>query len=145
MEDDRIDNEPFADNRTILKTALIVVLSMVVAGLMTYAYSGFSEYQTKEDARKKAIINAVMDSDSMLPKTKMVDALSFVLTASGKYVKVGGWSCDSNIKDGGYDVWLNLTVNDNEEKLHWVVDKDYNLYPANDLAQKISVVQQLKM
>jgi len=75
----------------------------------------------------------------------MVDALSIVLVASGKYVKVIGWDSKKNVKDGSYDVWLNLTVNDNTEKLHWVVDENNNLHPADDLSQKVSVKQKLKL
>lgn len=118
-----------------------VVIAIVLIG--TLAGCGFSDYRAREDAKSKAIVKAVTNSESTVSGTKTLDALSFVLAASGKYVTVGGWSCNKNTKDGSYDVWLDLTVNDVVEKLHWVVDAENNLFPANDLAQKITIRQRL--
>ena len=117
----------------------------VVLALFLLSGCGFSEYQAKEDAKQKAILKAIMESESKLPGTKMPEALNFVLVVSGKYVKVDGWNCNKNVKDGSYDVWLNLTVNDRSEKLHWVVDSENVLHPANDLAQSVSVKQKLHL
>lgn len=145
MEDDRIDansDAGAAPFRQMLGTVACVI-GLGLIGL--YFYGSFSDYSAKEGAKTKAIIHAVMASNSTMPGTRMVDAVSIALTASGKYVKVGGWSCNKNIKDGSYDVWLDLVVNDRPERLHWVVDKDDNLFPANDLAQAVSVRQKLKL
>jgi hypothetical protein len=145
MEDDRVDQDSSLGSKTSYKALLLLLFLLVIGGVFTYAYSEFSQYQAKEDARSKAIINAVMVSKSSIPGIKMVDAFSILLAASGKYVKIIGWDCKKNVKDDNYDVWLNLTVNDNAEKLHWVVDKENFLHPANDLAQKVSVRQQLTL
>ena len=121
------------------------ILCMLIVMVIVVAGCGFSEYKAKEEAHSKALFHAIMESESTIPGTKMVDALSIVLVASGKYVKVIGWDSKKNVKDGSYDVWLNLTVNDNTEKLHWVVDENNNLHPADDLSQKVSVKQKLKL
>lgn len=115
----------------------------VIIFLGVFTGCGFSEYKAREDVKTKAIVKAVTNSESVITGTKTVDALSFALAASDKYIKVGGWTCNKNVNDGSYDVWLDLTVNDVAQKLHWVVDSENNLFPANDLAQKITIRQKL--
>jgi len=121
------------------------LLCVIMLLMVSVHGCGFSEYAAKEDAKKKAIVSAIMSSKSTINGVKMVDAFSLCLAATGKYVKIEGWSCDKNIKDDSYDVWFSFTANDNPEKLHWVVDKDNFLHPANDLTQKISVRQKLNI
>jgi hypothetical protein len=106
---------------------------------------GFSEYSAKEDAKKESIVKAIIESKSTVNNVKSIDALSIVLAVSGKFTKDYKWQCDKNVNDGSYDVWLSFVANDNPVKIHWVVDKDNNLFPANDLAQKITVKQKLNI
>lgn len=123
----------------MMRFAIVLLMAGMLSGC------GFSEYKAKEDTKTKLIVKAISDSKSTVAGMTTTEALSIVLVASGKYVKIGGWACDKNIKDGSYDVWLDLTINDNPGKLHWVVDAGNNLSPANDLAQKVTVQQKLKL
>ena len=145
MSDERLEQDDSTDSKAMGKGLLILLVLLCIGGGASYIYTKFSTYHDKEASTTKQVVKAVSNSESTIPGTKMLDALTLALTASGKYVKVGGWSCDKNIKDGGYDVWLSLTVNDNPVKLHWVVDANNNLHPANDLAQKVTAAQRLNL
>lgn len=145
MDNDKIDQDHSPDNKTMLKGALILVVLLAIGLFAQNIYSKFAAYSKKEGEREKAIVQAVMVSQSVVPGMKTLDALSLVLSASGKYVKVGGWACNKDLKDDSYNIWLDLAVNDQPEKLHWVVDVDNNLIPANDLAQKITIRQKIPL
>ncbi|MRR33190.1 hypothetical protein EG829_00625 [bacterium] len=112
----------------------------VLVFFLTTIGCGFRGYQEKEDARSKAAITAVQQSESTFPGVDTTNAIAGLLAtmeSRGKYVKINGWSCDKNMNDSNYDVWFTVTINDVQDKYHWVV-KGKEVMPANELAQAVT-------
>ena len=135
-----------------ISVARLVCIAFIVALVGYFFVSYFSKKPAPIEPKiniakinEDLACNTVQQSESSFSGTKIIEAISGLLTVSkslGNLVEIVGWYATQRYVPGkeksGHDVYFAVLENGTRKEMQWIVTEDLKIYPVNELAKSVT-------